>query len=468
MAVVWNEEQAAHLLSRAGFGGTDRDVRRFARRGLVASVTQLVSPGGSSARGPGESEQDREKLEDLKVWWIKRMVKANSRRLQEKMCLFWHDHFATSFDVVKNNLWMAQQNQTFRRVGLGDFHTLVVEITRDPAMLDFLDGRTSTRNRPNENYARELMELFTLGVTDVNGVENYTQTDVEELTRALTGFQIEDDRGVFNPNRWDGGVKTLFAGTGHQATGNLGVVDATGALLPPPRNVIDILFTHRDTDGDLTLPRFLARKLWEYFAYPLSPPPMPADEKALLDSLTGTFVGNGFVIRDLLVAIFTHDEFYGDAAKTRTVKNPCEFAFHAIRALRATTRATTVPAHLAEMGMDLFDPPGVNGWNQGLAWLSSGQLLARIQFAQALAAGRDSELRFIPQRVIDTTATDAGAVVDALLDRLGVSAHVPAGVRATLVDYFEGATDFRDPEVLERKVRGAVVLMLGLPEFHIH
>ena len=114
MAITWNEENAAHLLSRIGFGANDRDVKRLLIRGLERSVDRFVLQIGNKAKGPGKSEKNREKLEDLKVWWMKRMIKASSRRLQEKMCLYWHDHFATSFDVVKNNLHMAQQNQTFR------------------------------------------------------------------------------------------------------------------------------------------------------------------------------------------------------------------------------------------------------------------------------------------------------------------------------------------------------------------
>jgi uncharacterized protein (DUF1800 family) len=469
--VDWNEENAAHLLSRTGFGGDPKEIAKYAKLGQQVAVDLLVNVKGSSSRGPGKSGADANDADDreaLKAWWAKRMVKAKSRRLQEKMCLFWHDHFATSVSVVKNNLHMAIQNATFRFHGLGAFHTLVFEVTRDPAMQNFLDLNLSTRNRPNENYARELMELFVLGVKDSNGVDNYTQEDVEELTRALTGWQIQNDAGVFTDSRHDHGNKTLFAGTPHEAgPADLGVVDAAGVLLPPATNVIDILFTHRDSDGALTMPRFLGKKLWEWFAY-------PNPSKALVDEITATFIANpsgdpkGFVIRDLVRAIFMHDEFYSVQAKTSSVKNPCEFAFHAIRALRAKTNGKALPGHLDAMGLDLFDPPGVNGWNHGLPWLSSGLFLARMKFAQALAAGRDSELRLTPAKVIDRTSTDAADVADQILARLGMAAHVPPGARQALVDYFEGATSFFDPDTLERKVRGAVMLALSMPEFHVH
>ena len=136
----------------------------------------------------------------------------------------------------------------FRFFGFGSFHTLVFEVTRDPAMLDFLDLKLSTKTKPNENYGRELMELFVLGVKDMNGVDNYTQDDVEQITKALTGWQIISDAGVFTDSRHDHGNKTLFAGkTCQQGPADLGVVDAASALLPPATNVIDVLLAHRDT-----------------------------------------------------------------------------------------------------------------------------------------------------------------------------------------------------------------------------
>ncbi len=150
------------------------------------------------------------------------------------------------------------------------------------------------------------------------------------------------------------------------------------------------------------------------------------------------------------------------------MKNPCEFAFGAIRALRAKTNGKPLPDHLDDMGMDLFDPPGVNGWDQGLAWVSSGLFLARMNFAQALAAGRASDLKLTPTKVIDRTSVDAGTVADQILAALAVSAHVPPGARQALVDYFDGATNFLDPTVLEQKVRGAIMLALSFPEFQVH
>jgi uncharacterized protein (DUF1800 family) len=469
--VVWDEENAAHLLSRAGFGSDPKESAKYAKLPQSFAVDLLVNVKESTTRGPGKSGADATDADDraaLKAWWAKRMVKARSRRLQEKMCLFWHDHFASSLSVVKNNLYMAMQNATFRYVGLGSFHTLVFEITRDPAMLDFLDLKLSTKTKPNENYGRELMELFVLGVKDLLGVDNYTQDDVEQITKALTGWQIVNDVGSFTDSRHDHGNKTLFAGKSYQAgPADLGVVDPAGVLLAPSTNVIDALFAHRDSTGALTMPRFLGKKLWEWFAY-------PNPSTTLVDEITAAFIANpsgdpkGFVIRDLLRSIFMHDEFYSAQAKTSSVKNPCEFVFHAIRATKSKTNGNVLPDHLEAMGMDLFDPPGVNGWNHGLPWMASGLFLARIKFAQALAAGRTSDLKLTPTKVIDRNATNAADVTDEILAKLGMTAYVPAGARQALIDYFEGATSFVDVDTLERKVRGAIMLALSLPEFQVH
>jgi uncharacterized protein (DUF1800 family) len=356
---------------------------------------------------------------------------------------------------------MSLQNRTFRLYGLGSFHTLVHQVTKDAAMLDFLDGDRNKKGKPNENYARECMELFTLGVSDLNGADNYTQTDVQEMARCLTGFVIQDDVGVFDPTRFDTGTKTLFAGKSYQASGNIGVEDSLGNPLPPAQNVIDILFTHRDSDGALTMPRFIARKLWEWMAY-------PAPSKALLDELTGPFIAGGFVIKDLLRTMFLHDEFYGEAAKTSSVKTPCEYAFHAVRAFLGKTNGSTLPPLLEDMGMDLFEPPTVNGWNNGLAWLSSGQFLARLQFAQTLVTSTDKALELVPSKLYDPIATSAGPVVDGLLGRLGIATRIPADVRQKIVDYVAAGNPFTDPLVVQAKVRGAIALILALPEASIH
>ena len=465
--VDWNTENVLHLLSRAGFGAKYREVSSWQRRGQALTVEFFVSQKGMNAKGPGTPDAEPANTAKLQTWWAKRMATQNARRLQEKMVLFWHDHFATQMSVVKNNRQMAYQNRTFRLHGLGSFKTLVHQVTRDAAMLEFLDGRLNTKNNKNENYGRELMELFVLGVFDLNGNENYTQTDVEQLTRCCTGFQIDfaTDLGYFNPSRFDNSAKTLFLNKSFEATGNIGFEDENGVLFPPATNAIDILFSHRDSDGELTMPRFLAKKLWEYFAY-------PNPSKTLIDEVAAPFIAGGFVIKDLLRAIFLHDEFYSEQAKSSSVKNPVEYALGAMRACKASSNYSQVPLYLEAMGMELLNPPSVNGWSNGLSWLSTGQFLNRFAFAQTFAAGRDIKLiKLNPKQIFDDDATSADQVVDELLGVFGIAARVPAGARQALIDYVNDPAppvSFKDTAVIEKKVRGVIALILQLPEFHIH
>jgi len=465
--VVWDEENVVHLLGRAGFGAKPSDVKKYLKMGQALTVEKLVGVKPSKAKGPSKPSNDKAELKKLSTWWAKRMAKQNTRRLQEKMALFWHDHFASQFSVVKNVRRMAFQNRTFRRFGMGDMRTLVHEVTRDAAMLEFLDGKKNRKNNLNENYGRELMELFVLGVFSFDGTEeNYSQTDVIEMARPTTGFQIDDkDIGFFNPARFDDGSKTLFAGKPFQATGVLGVenVDGSGTLLPPATNIIDILFTHTDSAGNLTMPRFIGKKLWEYFAY-------PNPSAALIDDVTSDFrAGGAYVISDLLRSMLLHDEFYSPAAKSSSVKNPCEYVFSALRGLEAKSKHTETPGALAAMGMELFEPPSVNGWNNGPAWLSTGQTLSRFGVGQAIAAGRDKNIVLLkPEKIIPKNATTEDEVVDEILGRLGIAGTTPAGTRQALIDYFEGQNDFENPAVVETKVRGAIALALQLPEASLH
>jgi uncharacterized protein (DUF1800 family) len=451
---------AAHLLRRASFGGTASDLKKLTRLSREQAAARLLSRGGGRARGPRKSGRSRDDLERLQRWWLRRMLKRKSG-LREKMVLFWHDHFPSSYGVGLGLAELSIQNATFRRFGLESFRDLVYEVTRDPAMLAFLDGRQNRAGAPNENYARELMELFTLGPTDVNGVENYTQQDVVEMARALTGFRVEGSRQrvYVDPASFDAGTKVIFEGRPFEARGPLGVESPEGDRFPPGQNVIDILFTHRDSDGRPTLARFIARKLWEWFAYP-----DPSLE--VVDELADAFERNDYAIGDLLFAIFTHEEFYSERARSSTAKTPVDFVLQTMRALGVRTRLEPVPAALKLMGMELFDPPGVEGWNHGEAWLSTSHYLARLEFADAVAHGRDRKTYlFRPERLWDPAATH-DEIVDDLLARLHVA--VPPATRDALITYLGSNPVLTDDEWFEQKYLGLLVLLLTLPEYQVH
>jgi uncharacterized protein (DUF1800 family) len=405
----------------------------------------------------------------MQKWWLKQM-QSSKWRAAEKLVLFWHDHFPSSYDVVNDLGSLGTQNATFRTHCLGNFRDMVFDVTRDAAMLEYLDGFRNQKNSPNENYGREVMELFALGVKDLAGNDNYTQEDVVQMARCCTGFVAETkqkkNRTVFTgkiliePSRFDDGSKTLFAGTGHEASGNIGIENADGLPFPRALNAIDVLFTHRDTDGRPTAARFIAKKLWEWYAY-------PDPSIALIDELADIFVAAGYEIRPLVRAILTHDEFYSEQARQSTAKTPVDFTLQGIAALEAKTKLDEMPDFVRFMGMDLFNPPSVNGWNHSEAWLSTSRFLERFEFAQELAAGRDKKIfKVIPKKLLDPSVVSTGPMVDGLLDRMGVT--VPDATRQALIDYLDGGQALSDEEWLETKFRGVFVLLLTLPEFQVH
>jgi uncharacterized protein (DUF1800 family) len=417
---------------------------------------------------PPSGRGDFDALRKAQRWWLQQM-RSPKWRLHEKMTLFWHDHFPSSYNVTTVLRWMTIQNGTFRANCLGNFRELVYQVTRDPAMLEFLDGFTNRAENPNENYAREVMELFVLGVEDLNGQPNYTQEDVVELARAFTGFGLvykrnrqTDDVTLYSDD-FDAGEKTVFAGKPFEVTGNLGVEDADGNPFPANINAIDILFTHTDSDGRPTTARFISRKLWEWFAYP-----DPA--VSLIDELADVFVAANYELRPLVRAILVHDEFYSEQAMSSTAKHPVDFANQMITQLAPKSSFELLPRDLDRMGMDLFNPPGVNGWNHSDSWLATARYRERFFLAQRVAGGRDKRegrYKTLVSKLLDPAVTDTGAIVDGLLTFFGAR-NVPAATRQELIDYLNGGLALSDEDWLEIKFRGVLVLILTLPEFQVH
>ena len=448
---------AAHLLRRAGFGATAKDLAHFAPLTRAAAVSQLLDLKPRRSRPPGGNDT-AVGLAAMQRWWVKQML-APKYRLHEKLALFWSGHFGTAFGKTPDTLRLARHNALLRQLGTGSFRTLLYEVTRDGAMLLFRDGASNEQPNANEGYAIALLGQYALGETDSAGAANYAQTDVSELARALTGYRLgpRDQVGKVSADAFDAGAKHLFPGNTAEATGNLGVEDATGVQFPPATNVIDLLFAHRDTDARPTLARFLSRKLFEFFAY-------PAPDLAIVDELADAFVASGYVAGELVRAILSHDAFWSDAGST--VRSPVELALASLNALGAKASPVALPVALEAMGMSLFDPPQ-DGWNTGTDWLGAGLYLARLDFAQALAAGRSGRTYVLaPKRLFDPRATDDAVLVDGLLARLDV---VPSAAgRQALLDYLAGAVGLDPKDRTERKLRGLVALALSLPEYQRH
>ncbi len=453
------ERDAWHLLRRAGFGAHAGDVAEFAGLSRAEAVDSLLAVKPSAAQGPGATMFGTQALERLEIWWLRRMASPRYR-LQEKMVLFWHDHFPSGVAVINRLESLAEQNAMFRLHGLGPFRDLLHQVTRNRAMLEYLDGRRNKLGAVNENYGRELMELFTLGPRDEDGNDNYLQFDVRGFARALTGFYYDDVKKPFvymAETRFDSANKIVFAGRPFQKNGVLGVENLDGTSFPAATNVLDALFAHRDELDRPTLARFMVRKLWAWFA-------TPSCDAALVTELTDAFVASGYVMSELIRTLLTHDAFYGEEARSATPKTPVEFVIQALLALGVKTSWRELPRHLVQMGMQLFDPPGVEGWQHGPAWLAASRYLSRMALAQAIASGRSGKDGFTFRPSVPEGATPA-SLVDGALSQLGL--EVSAATRQRLIDYLSGGS-FGSESWYEMKLRGLYALLLSLPEFQIH
>ncbi len=373
-AAPMGSDDARHLLNRGGIGARPADVARFAALSRDAAVEQLLADTAGEGAVPlppelagytppsrlrAMSDEDRKEHQKrgaiaLRSWWVANMLAAAAPadQLREHMTLFWHNHFVSSMEKVKSAKLMADQNRLLRRLALGRFDDLLHAVGKDPAMVVYLDSATSRKGSPNENFAREVMELFTLGEG------NYGEQDVKEAARAFTGWSIEPETGEF---RWrpfihDGGDKTVL--------GVSGKLDGDA--------VLDILLAQPQTA------ELLVRKLWREF---ISPTP---DEREV-QRIAALYRGSGYDTRTALRAVFSSRAFWADENRLVLVKSPVDWVLGSLNSL--DIEAPDAPAlafALRHLGQDLFAPPNVKGWPGGEAWINSSTLLARKQMAERM------------------------------------------------------------------------------------
>jgi uncharacterized protein (DUF1800 family) len=436
--------KVGHLLRRAGFGATPDEVQAYAQKGLAATVDELVNYeripddlDGTLGKVQGDLV-DLHNLEDIQTWWLYRMLHT-SRPLQEKMTLFWHGHFATAQYKVNNATYMQQQNETLRQHALGNFKDLVTAIAKDPAMLIWLDGNTNRKGAPNENFARELMELFTLGLG------NYTEDDVKAGARAFTGWNLNRQQGAFafNKNQHDDGEKT-FRGV----TGNLNGDDIIANVVADPATA-----------------KRLATKLFAFFAYD-NPDP------AVVQPFADIYLKSNFEIKPVVQAILLSDEFYSAASFTKHVKSPVEYVVGTIKQLGGQVRERSLAPVLRQLGQDLFNPPNVAGWPGGPTWLDAASMVTRFNFGGLLAAAVKNDPfpgpnggYIDPESMVQKLANKSW---DAVIDLLGN--HLTAGLsdatRSALKEYTATAADLK-PQTLDTKLRGLVHLLMVSPEYQV-
>ena len=349
--------QATRLLWRAGFGPKPGQAEALAGLDVVAAVRSLTRPSGTATlTGAAPTVDNGQPIAPFDawghdhLWWLDRMIRSD-QPLVERMTLIWHDWLATSNGDVNNRVLMRAQNELLRSGGLGSFAELVTNVTNDPAMLIFLSGIDNRRNAINENYARELMELFTLGAD--RGA--YTETDVRALARALTGWRADWVAAVgwtnfrFDTNRYDATSKTLWAGTSYERSGNFNWRDACTLVVENP--------FHRS---------FFVTKLWSYFV----PSPPDASTQAALEAL---YVSSGYSIGQVVEAILLHPDLYTGAP---LVKPPIVYTAGLLRATGQTIKHDAWVWLSALSGQTLFYPPNVAGWNDR-AWLDTSRLYGR-------------------------------------------------------------------------------------------
>jgi len=360
-SIVWDRSAAAHLLRRAGLPGPPEEVAALEARGLEDAVDWLlgfesVDNTALEAR-LSELDLDLDTPQGIVRDWIVRFVHT-ARPFEERMALFWHMHFATGLSKVKAPRLMHRQIETFRRHGLGTLDELLLAVSRDPAMLIWLDNCNNHRDAPNENYARELMELFSMGLN------TYTQQDVVESARAFTGWGLRrvpgDVEFIFRPADHDYGSKTFLGKTGNWDGGD----------------IVRIICEQEVT------PAFIASKIWGHFAGGELP-------GSVLDAMTAAYWSSGHSLAAMFRALFTAPALYAPGQRRTHVKNPVELTCGLLRQLEATTNGQRAGSFVAGQGLALYNADDPSGWHEGLAWVTTSSLLLRSQLGSVvgLASG---------------------------------------------------------------------------------
>lgn len=426
----WTEREAAHLLNRVQFGFTPAELDRVTRDGLKATLERLLTPQQETdefVRAETTLKQaaiSTGSIEQLKIWWLYRM-RYSANPLTEKLTLFWHNHFATSNAKVNSVPQMLAQNELIRTNAAGDFRTLLHGMSRDTAMLIWLDGNANRKRHPNENFAREIMELFALGVG------NYTEKDIQEAARAFTGWHVRDGQFWKNRLQHDESLKTVFGQTG-------------------PFDGNDIVNLCLDQSA---CARFLAVKLARTFVCP-----EPAAE--LITVLADSIRRHQFDFRPVLHELFASQWFFAPENRRVLIKSPLDYVMGALRGLTEPVRWPKVTRLLADLGQDVFEPPSVKGWEGGRLWISSASLLQRANFATELATSD----QFGPLSAsVRNLMNEPGPSIIRSLEGWLLSDVSSESLTGELIRFQQSAEG-----TPEQKLRGILQLILTLPESQLH
>jgi uncharacterized protein (DUF1800 family) len=421
----WDVKKVGHLYRRAAFGANAAELEAALKAGPDKTESSARANSGNQAR----------------AWWLYRML-YTPHPLHEKLTLFWHNHFATSNRKVNNAGYMLGQYTLMYRHALGNFRTLLQEMSKDPAMMVWLDTNQSRKGKPNENYARELMELFSLGIG------HYTETDIREAARAFTGWRLTGGKAEFDPDRHDDGSKTVLGKTGK----------FTGA------DIVNICLEQKSA------PYFVAGKLFRFLvSETVSPTP------ELLEPLAVQFRKSDYNFGALVETVLRSNLFFAPKVYRTRVKAPVDFALGIVRALEGRIGTLVLATALEDLGQNVFYPPSVKGWDGGEAWLNGQTLLFRQNMALALTSTEDVRYgrRTDPAALAKKYGKKADAEVVDFFLRLFLQGDVPAESRAQLLRYMEQSHKQSFPvywtseDVTNHRVRALCHLVLALPEFQL-
>jgi uncharacterized protein (DUF1800 family) len=482
------EEELQHLLRRAGFGASEAEINQFARRGLLAfssatahllnyqdepdDVDDLIGSVGYVGVTAAQGRlAPTAVINDARQRWLFRMVHSK-RPLQEKMTLFWHNHFATAYSKIAGDVGAAEgarlmaakpsedpgqakgHLELLREHALGNFRDLLIALAQDPAMLYWLDGRTNVRAHPQENFARELMELFTMGV------DTFTENDVYAGARVFTGWNLQ---------RTGAGTAAKFIFFYNAAQHETTAKEFSFPIYPNGDRVIPARSPAAGMQDGLDLieavarnphtgPR-LARKLYQFFINETDPP-----DQALIDEVAAVYYARNYEIEPMVRRLLLSAQFRDPSNYFKRYSWPAEFVVRAIKEVGWTGfSVNSALTPLVNMGQQLLEPPDVNGWELGRGWFTTGAMLARMNFAAALATNQKFNLR--------ESFRGKGATPDALLetarDRLTSAEFTPTS-RAALIDYINAGGAYTGTDTqLANKGAGIVHLIVGSGEYQL-
>lgn len=448
----WTTRWAGHLLRRGAFGANAERLKMAREKGPAGTIEWLFAFDPATDVGGLNAFLDQAgSLFDIRrsptyvvQWWFHRMIHTPAP-LQEKLAVMWHDHFATGAGKVGRADWMHDQIELFRTGGLGSFRDLLVKVGRQPAMLRWLDGHGSHKSAPNENYGREIMELFSLGIGQ------YEEKDIQEVSRCFTGWLVDGSREAkFVEDRWDEGEKIIFEGKPFASKGPFNDEQAVDAILKHPE-----------------APRYIARRLLSTFVHP-----EPLEEH--IAHYGQRLLEHKWQIKPVLQEIFASRLFFSDWAYRSIIKSPVDLTVGGAIAVGGVPRADFLRQATALMGQSLLYPPDVSGWTGGKAWINANTVMTRFRFGNELALQGFNEFVSSPmyqeleERDIKTSPRLVNYFSDLLLD-----GDIPADARGQFLDYMNRDPNNQPSEFVfnyanvQAKGKGVVQLMMSIPHYQL-